>query len=91
MPVTIRVTDVRWGARSRSEIDMTEPWLSAAKIATQLGFTKDAVYVWVADKGMPAHRAGRLWSFQASEIDEWVRSGGTAQRPTAALPKGGHT
>ena len=25
---------------------------------------------------MPAHKVGRLWKFQASEIDEWVRRGG---------------
>jgi predicted DNA-binding transcriptional regulator AlpA len=27
---------------------------------------------------MPAHKVGRLWKFQASEIDEWVRSGSAA-------------
>jgi hypothetical protein len=27
---------------------------------------------------MPAHKVGRLWKFQASEVDEWVRSGGSA-------------
>jgi hypothetical protein len=24
---------------------------------------------------MPAHKVGRLWKFQTSEVDEWVRSG----------------
>lgn len=59
---------------------MTEPWLSADAIAIHLGVTKDTVYAWIAEKDMPAHKAGRLWKFQASEIDEWVRSGraGTA-------------
>ena len=41
-----------------------------------LGVTKDTVYAWISEKGMPAHRVGRLWKFQATEIDEWVRSGG---------------
>ena len=27
---------------------------------------------------MPAHKVGRLWKFQASEVDEWVRSGSAA-------------
>jgi hypothetical protein len=27
---------------------------------------------------MPAHKVGRLWKFQTSEVDEWVRSGGAA-------------
>jgi excisionase family DNA binding protein len=55
---------------------MTEPWLSADDIAEHLGVTKDTVYAWIAEKDMPAHKIGRLWKFQASEVDAWVRSGG---------------
>ncbi|MGO2747926.1 helix-turn-helix domain-containing protein [Microbacterium gubbeenense] len=57
---------------------MAEPWLSAEEIAAHLGITKDTVYDWISEKKMPAHRVGRLWKFQVSEIDEWVRSGGAA-------------
>jgi len=60
---------------------VSEPWLSADDIAAHLGVTKETVYVWIADKGMPAHKVGRLWKFQASEVDEWVRSGGAAPGP----------
>ena len=52
----------------------SEPWVSAEEIAAHLGVTKDTVYVWIADKAMPAHKIGRLWKFQASEVDSWVRS-----------------
>lgn len=55
---------------------MPEPWLSADDIAVHLGITKDTVYSWIAYKGMPAHKIGRLWKFQTSEIDDWVRGGG---------------
>lgn len=58
---------------------MTEPWLSADDIAARLGVTKDTVYTRIAEKNMPAHKVGRLWKFQASEIDDWVPSGGAAQ------------
>lgn len=58
---------------------MAEPWLSAEEIAAHLGITKDTVYDWIAGKRMPAHRVGRLWKFQVSEIDDWVRSGSAAQ------------
>ena len=57
---------------------MAEPWLSADQIAAHLGVTKDTVYAWIAEKGMPAHKIGRLWKFQVSEVDEWVRRGGAS-------------
>lgn len=53
---------------------MTEPWVSADEIAAHLGVTKDSVYSWIAKRGMPAHRVGRLWKFQVSEVDAWVRA-----------------
>lgn len=56
---------------------MADPWLSADDIAAHLGITKDTVYTWITDKRMPAHKVGRLWKFQTSEVDEWVRSGGS--------------
>lgn len=58
---------------------MAEPWVSAEEIAAHLGITKDTVYDWIADRAMPVHHVGRLWKFQTSEIDGWVRSGGAAQ------------
>jgi excisionase family DNA binding protein len=64
---------------SRLEVPLvSDPWISADDIAVHLGVTKDTVYAWIADKGMPAHKVGRLWRFQASEVDEWVRSGSGA-------------
>lgn len=57
---------------------MTEPWLSADDIAAHLGVTKDTVYTWIVEKAMPAHKVGRLWKFQASETDYWVRRGEAA-------------
>ena len=59
--------------------DVTEVWRSTEEIAAHLGVTKDTVYVWITEKGMPAHRVGRLWKFQTGEVNEWVRSGRAAQ------------
>ena len=64
--------------RRSGRILLSEPWLSADDIASHLGVTKDTVYTWIADKGMPAHKVGRLWKFQSTEVDDWVRSGGAA-------------
>ena len=63
---------------------MTEPWLSAEDIAAHLGVTKDTVYSWIAEKAMPAHKIGRLWKFQVSEGDSWVRGGGAAANSDTA-------
>ena len=54
----------------------TEPWVTALIVAEHLGIAKDTVYRWRERKGLPAHKIGRLWKFQLSEVDEWVRTGG---------------
>jgi len=58
---------------------MSDRWLSVEEIAEYLGVSKDTIYAWINKRNMPAHRIGRLWKFKASEIDEWVRSGGAAE------------
>ena len=55
---------------------LTESWVSFEEVANHLGITKDTVYRWRERKGLPAHKIGRLWKFQLSEVDEWVRAGG---------------
>lgn len=62
---------------------MSDPWASVEDIAEHLGVSKDTVYAWISKREMPAHRAGRLWKFQPSEVDAWVRTGGAADGPTA--------
>ncbi len=57
---------------------MAGPWLSAGDVTSHLGITKDTVYTWIADKGMPAHKIGRLWKPQVPELDEWVRRKGAS-------------
>lgn len=54
----------------------TEPCLSPIDVSRHLGVVKDTVYRWWGDKGLPAHKIGRLWKFQLSEVDDWVRAGG---------------
>ena len=66
---------------------MSEPWLSADDIAEHLGVTKDTIYAWISDKGMPAHKVGRLWKFQASEVDDWVRKGDAGSPDCPGQPR----
>ncbi len=63
-----------------------EPWLSVEGIAHHLGVSKETIYRWLERKRIPAHRIGKLWKFQASEVDHWVRTGGATETP-AANPK----
>ena len=37
------------------------------------------VLIWIAKRGMPASKVGRLWKFKVSEVDAWVKSGGAAE------------
>jgi len=53
-----------------------EPWVSVDQVAQHLGVAKDTIYRWRESRGLPAHRVGRLWKFQVSEVDDWVRAGG---------------
>jgi len=70
-----------------------ERWLSVEEIAAHLGVNRDTIYKWIDRKMMPAHKVGRLWKFQASEINEWVRDGKAGEDPVASdrgsLRKGG--
>jgi excisionase family DNA binding protein len=58
---------------------METRWLSVEEIAAHLGIKPDTVYKWIDRRNLPAHKVGRLWKFQAAEVDEWVRSGGASQ------------
>lgn len=49
-------------------------WLSVEEIAAHLGLSRETIYRWLEKKKIPAHRIGKLWKFQASEVDQWVRS-----------------
>lgn len=55
-------------------------WYSVEEIEQYLGVSKDTIYAWIANKGMPAHKVGRLWKFKTDEIDAWVRAGGAADQ-----------
>lgn len=54
-----------------------EPWVSVDQLAQHLGVTRDSIYRWIDRKNLPAHRVGRLWKFKVSEVDGWVRAGGS--------------
>lgn len=58
---------------------MDDRWLSVDEIGTHLGVKRDTVYKFINEKGMPAHKVGKLWKFKKDEVDEWVKAGGAAE------------
>ncbi len=58
--------------------DLEDRWRSVDDIAEYLGVSKDTVYAWVTQKGMPGHKVGRFWKFKREDVDAWIRDGGAA-------------
>ncbi|NYR27015.1 helix-turn-helix domain-containing protein, partial [Escherichia coli] len=58
---------------------MNDRWLSVDEISEYLGVKRDTVYQWITDKGMPAHKIGRLWKFKVSQVDDWVETVGAQE------------
>ena len=61
-----------------------EPWVAVDDVARHLGVSHDTVYRWIEGKSLPAQKLGRLWKFKLSEVDAWVRAGGTDDRADVA-------
>ncbi|HKL73828.1 MAG TPA: helix-turn-helix domain-containing protein [Clostridia bacterium] len=56
-----------------------ERWISLQEACEHLGVKRYSIMKWIETKDMPAAKVGRLWKFKLSEIDEWVRSGGSSE------------
>lgn len=54
---------------------MTESWSTLQEVAKHLQVAEDTVHRWLARKGLPAVRAGRVWRFKTSEVDAWLKAG----------------
>jgi excisionase family DNA binding protein len=59
----------------------TEHWSTLAQIAAHLQVAEDTVLRWIPRKAFPAHRAGRVWRFRISEVDDWMLNGSGATKP----------
>lgn len=59
---------------------MNERWLTVDDICKYLNVSNETVYKWIEQRAMPGHRVGRRWMFKQDEVDEWVRSGGAADK-----------
>lgn len=53
-----------------------EPWVSVEDVAKHLEAARGSVYRWIEPRGLPAHKIGRLWRFNHSQVDTLVDAGG---------------
>lgn len=67
-------------ARVMTEKQNIENWMSMKAVTAYLDVSRETVLQWINNRNMPAHKVGRLWKFKASEIDDWIRSGGAADK-----------
>lgn len=54
---------------------IVDRWYSTKEICIYLGVSRDTLFTWIAEKGLPAHKVRRNWKLKPSEVDNWVKSG----------------
>ncbi|WP_070089746.1 helix-turn-helix domain-containing protein [Merdimonas faecis] len=59
---------------------MNDKWISIDEAAEYLGIKTVTLRSWIRNskEGLPAQKIGKQWKFKISELDEWVKSGKSA-------------
>ena len=57
-----------------------EKWVDMEDASQHLKVNKETIRRWIKTQDFPAHRAGNLFRFKLSEVDDWVEAGGAAGR-----------
>lgn len=71
--------DVFEDAGAEMNENSNEKWVSIEDAAEHLGVKPVTIRNWIRNrKSIPAHKIGKQWKFQLSELDEWVKSGDSA-------------
>ena len=59
-----------------------DKWLTLEELASYLKVSKSALYKMVQEGRIPGGKVGRVWRFDRTEIDRWVRAKGTQKQET---------
>lgn len=57
--------------------DNIEKWVTLKEVQQYIGVGRETILQWISKRNMPAYKVGRLWKFKLSEVDDWIRSGGS--------------
>ncbi len=58
----------------------TDNWIGIEDAAVYLGVKVITIRDWIKKgKDIPAHKIGKQWKFKRSELDEWIKSGKSAE------------
>lgn len=68
------VCDMEQQSEETATTGKPEAWVTLEGVAGHLVASTDTIRRWIRERGMPAHKAGGMWRFKISEVDEWVRS-----------------
>ena len=52
-----------------------EKWVNLTDVAEHLSVSQDTIRNWIKNGKIPYCRAGRLYKFRLSEVDQWLKDG----------------
>ena len=56
-----------------ANLGVEQRYLSVAQTASYLGLSPKTVYSWAEKGAMPAYKVGRVWRFDKTELDHFVK------------------
>lgn len=56
-----------------------ENWSTMDEVAEHLKVNKDTIRTWIRENKIPNYKVGKQYRFKLSEIDEWIKSGKSAE------------
>ena len=60
---------------TNTENDVLERWVNLEEVANYLSVSTDTIRAWIKQGKIPFYRAGKMYKFKISEIDDYVRNG----------------
>lgn len=59
--------------------ELSEKWIGVEEAADYLGVKPSTVREWIKKQtGIPAHKIGKQWKFKISDLEQWIKSGASA-------------